>query len=1028
MVRTWTLLFHLFIIFSFNVKYIRLIFLSSLFTVVFFGVAKSAFAYSQLDISISTAGVIEPFSVACTGTNATALLLHGQNPFSYSVNEYMRRACVNGVANFDSFDLAWHLSNSGGAYPVWLSYYRTPLKLVVKDTTDVYSYDAPIYHGIISLVSAQNNYNHIVLDPADTTYLTLATNLSFSFDGSVWKKDLPPPPPPPPEPIGDPNNLPVSISPNGDIPRVSINCLNTHNYTLSLVHRTGDDVNYSLGVIQRKYCGDSGIVSFDVFNLNDKLNQSDPSWWNWIHTPLEYIIKDTTGLYFTECDVSFCTLIAEDGAFNGYDHSVYLASSTYWTTVGKGPIFDTSDHTTWFNIGSASSTPSVPTGNSNILFLPGLEASRLYEKKTILGVSIEDQLWEPNGNSDVQALYLNTDGTSIGQSIYTRDIIKETNSPVVTGPLGQNIYKSFSNMMDDLVSDEKIAEWKAFAYDWRESPEDIVNTAQKYDNDQTLSLIGILQSLVNSSQNGKVTIIGHSNGGIIAKLLIKKLQDDKTAGVNNLIDHIDILMLVASPQLGTPTAIPALLHGYDQDLGLGFLLNKSTARELGRNMPSAYTFLPSREYFNHVSTPVISFVPNYLDSWMSNMISTYGENISNYSSQNNFLIGAEGRANPSIFDTLKPIKLSQNLLTSAENLHNTIDTMTMPENIRVIQIAGWGLDTVAGFKYETKKVCQYPTDNGCTGAYILDERPIFTADGDKTVVTPSALAMGGEKWWVDLFNYNSGLTIDREHKNILEASPLLDFISNVIQDITSSSLYISTTTPIDTQNRLRLSVHSPVTLDAYDTNGNHTGKICPPTSDFCYIEENIPNSGYYEFGEGKYLNLPEDSLQKVTLHGTDVGTFTFESQIVAPSGDLSASLFIDIPVITQTQAEITLNQTSGIPELKLDVTGDGVSDFTLAPSATFDPILYLQIMKVTINSLDITSAKKKVFSNRIDNIIKSIQKGKINKAELKAEKFKKIMEKTLSKADPKKPKPKKLSKTDAQLLLDMLNQLLDNIS
>ncbi|KKR39923.1 MAG: hypothetical protein UT74_C0004G0006 [Parcubacteria group bacterium GW2011_GWC1_40_11] len=184
----------------------------------------------------------------------------------------------------------------------------------------------------------------------------------------------------------------------------------------------------------------------------------------------------------------------------------------------------------------------------------------------------------------------------------------------------------------------------------------------------------------------------------------------------------------------------------------------------------------------------------------------------------------------------------------------------------------------------------------------------------------------------------------------------------------------------------------------------------------------------FNSGEGKYINLPENQMSEIKLQGTDIGTFTYESEKVLPDGTSTVSSFVDIPVTTQTQAEVTLNTTTQIPELKLDVTGDGIMDFTLAPNATFDPVTYLQIMKATINSLDIPQAKIKAFNNRVDNIIKSIQKGKISKAELKAEKFKKVLEKKLAKPDPKKPKPKKLSKTDAQLLLDMLNKLLDNIS
>ena len=329
-------------------------------------------------------------------------------------------------------------------------------------------------------------------------------------------------------------------------------------------------------------------------------------------------------------------------------------------------------------------------------------------------------------------------------------------------------------------------------------------------------------------------------------------------------------------------------------------------------------------------------------------------------------------------------------------------------------------------------MCQYPTDNNCTGTYFIDEEPIFTIDGDKTVVTASALAGDGEKYFVDLPEHNRQLLLtrkNRQHKDILEVQEVNYLISSLIENTNIISLpnVLSTTTPIYNGNLLRLSVHSPITLDAYDFSGNHTGKICPPNTDLCYLEENILNSSYLEFGEGKYINLPEEEFSRVSLVGTGVGSFTFESEKVLADGTSTTSTFVDIPVTTQTQAEVTLN-LDRTPQLKLDVTGDGVTDFTLAPSSTFDPVTYLQIMKATVDSLDLTQSKKKAFGNRINNTIKLIQKGKIDKAKLSASKFKEVLEKVISKPDPKHPKPKKLSKTDAQMLLDMLNQLLDNIS
>ncbi len=670
---------------------------------------------------------------------------------------------------------------------------------------------------------------------------------------------------------------------------------------------------------------------------------------------------------------------------------------------------------------------AVPSGNSNVLFIPGLEASRLYKPNSIIG---EDQLWEPARNSDVEALYLNNDGTSINPYVYTRDIIKETNVPISTGLAGQNIYKSFSNMMDHLVSLGTINKWDSYAYDWREGVQNIVDNGTVYSTGQ-VSLTSTLQNLSDTSQNGKVTIIAHSNGGLIAKALLKKLQDDKAAGRNILIDKVDVLMLVASPQLGTPSAIPAMLHGYDQRVGLGLLMDNLRARELGRNMQGAYGLLPSLEYFNKVRSPVVTFVSNYLDPYLTNEIATYGKNINSYNSMASFLTGSDGRNNPLTYDTLKPIKLNGSQLALANNLHLTIDNLVLPQSIRLIQVAGWGLDTIAGFQYSASTTCQVLSDNGCTGRFILDEKPIFTSDGDKTVVTPSALSMGGEKYWVNLAEHNAELTLlrrNRQHKDILEVDQLNDFVfSTLTKQSIIYDLVFMNSQPMYAKNRLRLSVHSPVTLEAYDIEGNHTGKICLSGNDFCYVEETIPNSSYLEFGEGKYLNIPEDLLQKVTLKGTGFGSFTFDLETVFSDETVTTSSFIDIPVISQTRAEVILNQTTHKPELKLDITGDGVIDLTLNPTSAFDPIAFLQVLKSTLVSLEITRSKKVAFGNAIDSIIKSIQAGKINKSKLNADKFKEIFNSKLLTPDFLKPKPEKLSQIDGQLFLDMLSKLLDNL-
>lgn len=766
-------------------------------------------------------------------------------------------------------------------------------------------------------------------------------------------------------------------------------------------------------------CGRSGLLfGFRSFNQAYNSTHIDSPWQSGaVHMTWETLCS---GSFTMEQGFANATGVTPDGNYwvavteDGSPYSPqYTGTVYYWRASRMGGVW------------------SSTSGISNVLFLPGLEASRLYKTRSVTcDINCEDQLWESNKKTDVEDLYLHTDGASKNSGIYTRDAISETNTPTSFGFAGQNIYKTFFETLDSLTDDalpERMARWETYAYDWRQGVDDIVENGTRYE-DGKKSLITTLENLVASSTTGNVTIIAHSNGGLLAKALMVKLQEMKDEGVSNLIDHIDTLILVASPQIGTATAVPTLLHGYDQRILGGLLMNEEHARELGRNMIGGYGLLPSREYINRVSVSPIVFKDNPIPSGiMTNFINSYGNAVDSYAEYTNFLLGQEGRVNPATTATKLPIKLSDTLLNKAESLHNSIDAWTPPADLRIVEVAGWGLDTVASFEYYPKLIGCSGIGVGCTNPYTLDERPVFTVDGDKTVVQPSAHYMGGERYWVNLLRYNNN-NFDREHKDILEVDELNSLISSILQkDQFTSNSIVSQNKPIDTSNRLRVSIHSPVSIGSHDSLGNFTGKVCSETEDFCYIQEDIPNSSYLEFGEGKYINLPEENLQKIVLQGTGVGTFTFESEKVTPDGINTISVFTDIPVTTQTEGEVTLNPTSSLPELKLDVTGDGIFDFTLFPTTEFDPITFLQIMKVTVESFDIKPARKLSLSKRIDGIIKSIQKGKISKAELKAERFQSALERKIDKPLPKKQKPQKLTNADTEVLIGMLEKLLDNL-
>lgn len=670
-----------------------------------------------------------------------------------------------------------------------------------------------------------------------------------------------------------------------------------------------------------------------------------------------------------------------------------------------------------------------PAGFSSVAFIPGIQASRLYKEGSVF----ENQLWEPNRNDDVRKLFMDPSGKSVDVGIYTRDIIKETNSPFFTGGLGLNVYKKFSESMDKLVASSTISAWKALPYDWRFDLSDIVGGGiegiggnisfinQKTEG-QLPYMITEIGKLAENSKNGKVTIITHSNGGLVAKALLKKLAEMKEVGESDLIDKIDRLIMVAAPELGTPQAVISMLHGEGQDLGFGWILNEEVARGLAENMIGAYNLLPSEKYFNTVLNPVVKF-DSSLDK-LNNWRIIYGDEISSYSRLQDFILGKEGRAKPSSDNIDIPNVLSASLCSISENNHRELDDWQIPTGIEVTRIVGWGLDTVSGVEYLAKLECA-PDLSPCVPTHTLDRQPIFTSEGDETVVASSATSAVGKTYYLDIKKYNEAFKDNSSHAYIFEIQPLDDLLKNIITEHSTTTLpaHITIEKPELTDKKLRLSVHSPVSIDIYDNLGNHTGLIPnpDPNSDLELTEENIPNSYYMNFGEGKYVGFSSGSQNKIELSGTGSGIFTLKVGEYLGNTEMTSTAFVDIPVTSAMKGELSIQNMDTLPQLKIDVEGDGTFDFEIKPSEEFDPILFLEIMKKTIISFGLKKSVEKNLVNRIDNLIKMIKKGKIKQAEKKIKGF-------IKKFESKKKHNKKINNEEKQAILNTLNQLLNNFN
>ncbi len=562
---------------------------------------------------------------------------------------------------------------------------------------------------------------------------------------------------------------------------------------------------------------------------------------------------------------------------------------------------------------------------SSVLFLPGLEGSRLF-RNPIASVYRVDKLWEPNWSQDVKQLFLDENGKSINKDIYSGSPIDKALGVV-------DVYSKFMKSMDSLVKDSVINDWKSFGYDWRKPINEVVAGAENRGT-ITESLVKTLENLADRSRTGKVTLIAHSNGGLVAKYLVKTLVD---MGKSNLIDKV---ISVAVPYLGTPQSIASILYGDGQSIGGGIVVGQSTMKDLGINMPSAYSLLPSAEYFNKIFMPTIAYASSSVDS---------------SAEQSEFLINKN---------------INKSLLMAANVLHLALDKFAWPAHIARWAIVGWNKDTLSGLVYKN------------ISAFSKKESNM----GDDTVLAPSAAYEAGTVASGDIRDISKQEKKYIAHFNILEASSTQKVVKDMIAKNPSDKPfdlpqgfgwgepdYSKETTSIV------ISTHSPVEMHIYDEEGNHTGKIPTPATDepveegFLYFfEESISGSSFdiiQTDDPNDYqttIRLPDEGKKyTVKIKGLATGTFDYEIAREKVMETYGTAMYSKIPVTVNTTANMVIQFAppapgstttpgfaSSSPTLSVDFDGDGKVDAKVLPNKEhiekMDAVLLIKALKSMI--------------------------------------------------------------------------------
>ncbi|MCF7815486.1 MAG: hypothetical protein K9M10_00220 [Candidatus Pacebacteria bacterium] len=560
-------------------------------------------------------------------------------------------------------------------------------------------------------------------------------------------------------------------------------------------------------------------------------------------------------------------------------------------------------------------TEVTPEGISNILFLPGIQASRLYTDEN----GNERKLWEPIGDSDVELLRMTENGESIAD-VYTEDVVDEIGGIA----LGGNIYKGFLEYLKNIDGVLKGPLVETYPYDWRHDVFDIVDKGTKMSNGAFKTPISSIEFLAGTSPTHKVTLIAHSNGGLLAKAIMLKLKEE---GKTDLVDKV---IFIATPHIGTPKGLAAILHGFDQEHLGGLISSDEKVRSVMKNMPGVYGLLPSESFVGTLAEPMISFDGSDTAKIFRDK---YGFTISNMTEYTDFLSGMEGRgdAGNSINE---PGIANQSMLEAALTEHrDKLDTWSPPGGVEVFNIVGTGLATPKSIEYREFMETDCNTDQSiCIPKGKIEPVLHFTSYGDETVVSRSAGdTQEGSKYYFDISSSRkeSPSFIKYTHANITEDGTIQSVIDHILHASSTQEIeFVSEDEPTFTNNTDILTIHSPARIYLRDIDGNITGRTM---RDGNWYSE-IPESDYFEAGGIKYVLVPSNTSYEVVIEGEGEGVYT--NIISQLQGDTEGVLHSFVATTSPTMITHYQKVDGIFSTVTVDTNGDGKIDMEMTQDGT----------------------------------------------------------------------------------------------
>lgn len=511
-----------------------------------------------------------------------------------------------------------------------------------------------------------------------------------------------------------------------------------------------------------------------------------------------------------------------------------------------------------------------------IIFLPGIQGSVL----ACNGAEVWPEVnhWLEPLDQWLDAVKLQADGLTENECaspLTATDVIR---APVAVDG-AHDVYASTIRFLENAGYEEGRTLF-VFPFDWRRSP-----------SDNAPALLAKIDEVLAATGKPRVDILAHSQGGLVTRVALTQPRS---------VGKVRRVLTMGTPVLGAAKLLGVLLAGKPclQDFAGMCLLHPPSVMAAVRNLPGAYSLLPSAGYFSAVGAPY----------WVNGVALTYPGYVDVVANDSN---GPLARAAAAWHETWDPVK-------------------PLDPSVQWTRLVGSHLGTFGSLRRWSGSFCI-----DCSDGVDYD---FSYVDGDGTVPRGSASRPDG---------IPNVYARDVAHAKLPDDPCLMGFAIAYFElpdpAPTTSECVSATPSPIALHSRAaadagafggyELAADGPLAGYVADGGGRRLGPD-PSLGDPSAVALGIPGGDYNAFGQSQSFFLNVSGSYTAQLVATAAGPVRIRLRRYANGALAEAAPFVVAHVAAGETLTLRFGDASvADATIADDRDGDGTADATIAPDS-----------------------------------------------------------------------------------------------